>query len=249
MGGDNTDMTILGLSLAAALAAGAAATDAPAREAPQAPPPASGRIRSGSERFDFDAREKQVASGDQRIAPLQPSQFTKEAQDIAASLQAFFGSKEEGIPKTFATMFKHPGLYRGQMQLGLELNQHGKLPPREREMVILRTAWLVRSPFEWGEHVAYGKRLGLTSADIDRITEGSSATGWNEHDRAVLRAVEELVGDYAVADATWATLAKTWDEPQLMELPGLVGSYTMTAMIYNSLRFGLLKGNDGFRTR
>jgi alkylhydroperoxidase family enzyme len=146
-------------------------------------------------------------------------------------------------------MFKHPGLYKGQMQLGLELNQHGKLPPREREMVILRTAWLVRSPFEWGEHVAYGKRLGLSSEEIERITQGSSAPGWNEHDRAVLRGVEELIGDYALSDATWATLAKTWSEPQLLELSGLVGSYTLTAMIYNSVRFGLLKGNDGFRTR
>jgi 4-carboxymuconolactone decarboxylase len=238
-------MTTLGLSLAIALSSAAGATVA----APPHEAPASGRIQTGQSAFDQAARERQVASGDQRVAPLRPEQFTKEAQEIATSLQAFFGSKEEGVPKTFATMFKHPGLYKGQMQLGLELNQHGKLPPREREMVILRTAWLVRSPFEWGEHVAYGKRLGLTSAEIERITLGSSAPGWNEHDRAVLRGVEELIGDYAVSDATWATLAKTWDEPQRMELPGLVGSYTMTAMIYNTLRFGLLKGNDGFRTR
>ena len=127
--------------------------------------------------------------------------------------------------------------------------QNGKLPPREREMIILRTAWLVRSPFEWGEHVAYGRKLGLSVEEIERITQGSSAKGWSEHDRAVLRGVEELTCDYAVSDATWATLARTWTEPQLMELPGVVGSYTLTAMIYNTLRFGMLKGNEGFRTR
>jgi alkylhydroperoxidase family enzyme len=247
---------ILGFGLAIAVSCSAGVAAAQVQKAAEAsspaspePAPVSGRIQTGPTPFDFGAREKQVASGDQRIAPLAPEQFTKEEQDIAASLQAFFGTKEQGIPKTFATMFKHPGLYKGQMQLGLELNKHGKLPPREREMVILRTAWLARSPFEWGEHVAYGKRLGLSSDEIERITQGSSAPGWNEHDRAVLRGVEELIGDYALSDATWATLAKTWDEPQLMELPGLVGSYTLTAMIYNSLRFGLLKGNEGFRTR
>jgi len=206
-------------------------------------------VQSNSQPFDYESRERQVASGDQRIAPLEPQEFPPEAQALSQSLQAFFGSKEEGIPKTFRTMFKHPGLYQGQMSLGLELNQHGKLPPREREMVILRTAWLVRSPFEWGEHVAYGKRLGLTTEEIEQISQGSSAAGWSEHDRAVLRGVEELICDYAVSDETWATLAKTWSEPQLMELPGLVGSYTLTAMIYNSLRFGMLKGNDGFRMR
>jgi alkylhydroperoxidase family enzyme len=243
----------LAIAMSSALASAAAAQVQDGRAvgspAVQAPNGASGAIRSGAEPFDYNARERQVASGEQRIAPLPPEQLSKEAQEIAASLQAFFGSKEQGLPKVFATMFKHPGLYRGQMQLGLELNQHGRLPPRERELAILRTAWLVRSPFEWGEHVAYGKRLGLSSEEIERITQGASAAGWNEHDRAVLRAVEELLGDYAVSDDTWRTLARTWDEPQLMELPGLVGSYTMTAMLYNSLRFGLLKGNEGFRQR
>ena len=243
-------MAILAFGLAAALSSVTVpAATGPLEGARGAAPPASGRIPTSPQPFDYDAREKQVASGVQRIAPLAPEQFSKEAQEIATSLQAFFGSKEEGVPKTFATMFKHPGLYKGQMQLGLELNQRGTLPPREREMAILRTAWLVRSPFEWGEHVAYGKRLGLSSEEIERITQGSSAPGWSEHDRAVLRGVEELIGDYAISDATWAALAKTWNEQQLMELPGLVGSYTMTAMIYNTLRFGLLKGNEGFRQR
>lgn len=207
------------------------------------------RIQTGSTQFDLKAREAQVANGDQRIAPLEPEEFNEEARKIAADLQAFFGSREKGIPKTFATMFKHPGLYRGQMQLGLELNRNGTLPPREREMVILRTAWLVRSPFEWGEHVTYGKKLGLTGEEIERITQGSSAPGWNEHDRAVLRGVEELIGDHAVSNETWAILARNWSEQQLMELPGLVGSYTLTAMIYNTLRFGLLEGNEGFSQR
>lgn len=249
-------MRIHTINLAAALAI-AAAMPASAEQAPEQPAAVSNErtsmpsnpIRSGPTPFDHAAREQQVASGNQRIEPLAPEEFTPEAQAIADSLTAFFGSREEGVPKSYATMFKHPGLYKGQLQLGLELNQHGALSPREREMVILRVAWLVRSPFEWGEHVTYGKTLGLTSEEIERITQGSSAPGWSEHDRAVLRGVEELLGDYAVSDETWATLAKTWDEKQLIELPGLVGSYTLTAMLYNSLRFGLLPGNEGFDAR
>lgn len=208
-----------------------------------------GSLRSRSEAFDAAAREKQVASGYQRIAPLAPEELTAEAREIADSLESFFGSREQGFPKTLATMFKHPGLCRGQMQLGLELNKHGKLPPREREMIILRVAWLVRSPYEWGEHVVFGKQLGLSGDEIERITHGSSAPGWTEDDRFVLRAVEELMCDYAVSDETWDALKKSWSEQQLMELPGLVGSYTLTAMIYNTLRFGLVPGNEGFSER
>jgi 4-carboxymuconolactone decarboxylase len=217
--------------------------------APDAACPSTGRVQSGPTPFDQTAREAQVASGDQRIAPLAPEEMSDEARKIADDLKAFFGAREPGLPKTFTTMFKHPGLYRGQMQLGLELNQRGAIPPREREMVILRTAWLVRSPFEWGEHVAYGRKLGLTAEEIERITQGSCAAGWSEHDRAILRAVEELMGDHAVSDPTWAILSKSWTEQQRIELPGLVGSYTLTAMLYNTLRFGLLPGNPGFKAR
>ena len=238
-----TIMLASALSLCAApVLAATAGADAPADAT-------CGEAQTGPAPFDYAARERQVASGDQRIAPLPPEQFTAEAKEIAARLGAFFGSREQGVAKTFATMFKHPGLYRNQLQLGLDLNQNGTLPPREREMVILRTAWLVRSPFEWGEHVRYGKQLGLTSEEIERIAQGSSAPGWNEHDRAVLRGVEELLGDFAVSDGTWETLAKSWNEPQLIELPGLVGAYTLTAMLYSSLRFGLMPGNCGFRAR
>jgi 4-carboxymuconolactone decarboxylase len=191
--------------------------------APDAACPSTGRVQSGPTPFDQTAREAQVASGDQRIAPLAPEEMSDEARKIADDLKAFFGAREPGLPKTFTTMFKHPGLYRGQMQLGLELNQRGAIPPRERELAILRTAWLVRSPFEWGEHVAYGRKLGLT--------------------------VEELMGDHAVSDPTWAILSKSWTEQQRIELPGLVGSYTLTAMLYNTLRFGLLPGNPGFKAR
>lgn len=206
-------------------------------------------IRDGPTPFDWEARERQVSSGDQRIEPLAPEDFSPEAQDIQRQISAFFGSNVQGVPKTAATVAKHPGLYKYQTLLGLELNRNGAIPPREREMVILRTAWLVRSPFEWGEHVTYGKRLGLTSEEIERITQGSSAEGWSEHDRAILRGVEELLGDYAVSDETWATLDKTWDEKQLMEMPGLVGSYTLTAMLFSTLRFGLMPGNEGFKQR
>jgi 4-carboxymuconolactone decarboxylase len=226
------------------LAAAAAACTAPAFAET-----AAERVQSGPTPFDQAAREAQVASGDLRIAPANPKDATPEMRALSKQMNAFFGSNSKGNPKANDTNYRHPRLYYNQVKLGLDLNRHGTLPPREREMVILRTAWLVRSPFEWGEHVTFGKTLGLTSAEIERITLGSSAPGWSEHDRAVLRGVEELHFDHALSDATWAILDKSWNEQQLLELPGLVGSYTLTAMIFNSLRVGLMPGNGGFAAR
>jgi alkylhydroperoxidase family enzyme len=208
------------------------------------------RIQNGSEDFDMDAREAQVLGNGQRIAPMVPSEFTEEAKELGDAVRRHFGVMDlSGVPDIFATMFKHPGVYRSQMQLGLELNKQGSIPPRDRELVILRVAWLCRSPFEWGEHVEVGKQCGISADEIDRVTQGSSAYGWREHDRALLSAVEELIGDHAIGDESWAMLVRDWSEKQLIELPALVGAYVMTAMLYNSLRFALLKGNRGLRHR
>ncbi|HEX7853779.1 MAG TPA: carboxymuconolactone decarboxylase family protein [Sphingobium sp.] len=207
------------------------------------------RIISGPETFDIDAREAQVV-GNPRIGPLTAEEFTDEARQLVAETFAQVEAIDKSdIPDIFGILFKHPGLYRAQMQLGNELGRNGCIPPRERELAILRVAWLSRAPFEWGQHLVYGKNLGLSVEDVERITHGSDADGWAEHDRAIIRAVEELMGDYAIADATWDILAKSWTEAQLMELPGLVGHYLMTALIYNTLRIDLLEGNSGLRRR
>lgn len=208
------------------------------------------RVQTGFEPFDIDARQAQVVGEGPRIAPLRPEEMSDEARDLVSVLRTNFRSDPPSeIPPMFATLCKHPGIYRSQMQLGLELNQKGSLPPRERELAILRVAWLCRSPLEWSAHVVYGKQVGLSGEEVERVIHGSAAPGWNEHDRAILRACEELVGDHAIADETWGVLTRRWSEQQLIELPGLVGAYVLTALLYNTLRFGLREGNTGLRRR
>ena len=99
------------------------------------------------------------------------------------------------------------------------------------------------------EHVEIGKRSGLSAEEIERVTQGSSSPGWSAHDAAILRAVEELLADFAISDDTWETLAKSWDEPRLIELPMVIGQYLTTAFLLNSFRVQLGEGNPGLAHR
>jgi 4-carboxymuconolactone decarboxylase len=133
--------------------------------------------------------------------------------------------------------------------MGIQLLGKGELSARERELAVLRVGWWCRAPYEWGEHVAIAKRCGVSSDEIERITEGSSAPGWTEHERAILRAVEELLDHQMISDPTWETLARTWTERQLIEFPVLIGQYFATALQQNSLRVRLADDNLGLRQR
>ncbi len=111
---------------------------------------------------------------------------------------------------------------------------------------MLRVAWLCQAPFEWGEHVENAKRIAqLTSAEIQRVKDGGGAAGWGDEDRAIVTAVDELLGEAMISEETWEQLALFLDSRQLIELPILVGQYLGITYLQNSLRCPLLPGNIG----
>lgn len=158
-------------------------------------------------------------------------------------------SRLETLPEIVRTMLRHPDLFARQTDIGLQLLSRGALPGRDRELAILRVGWLCQAPYEWGEHVIIAKSLGISSEEVERITQGSSAPGWTEHERAILRATEELRENAMISDSTWAVLARTYNEQQLIELPIVIGQYQTAAYYQNSLRLRLHAGNDGLKSR
>ena len=200
--------------------------------------------------FDIDAREAQVLGKPQRIEPLKQEDFDDEARALVITIRESLGISEHSVlPEAFGTMLKHPGLYRCQMEMGIQLLGKGVLSPRERELAIMRVGWLCRAPYEWTQHVDIAKRYGVTSEEVERVTRGSSAPGWTEHEAAILKGVEELLGDQMIADDTWSVLARSWTERQLLEFPTLVGQYVAIAYSQNALRMRLNPGKQGLRNR
>jgi 4-carboxymuconolactone decarboxylase len=195
------------------------------------------------------ARQAEIIDQPQRIGEVDATTLDDDALALIHRIRGSAGAERQGpIPGYFLTMVKHPDIFRCQLELGTALFK-GQLPPRERELAVLRIGWLCRAPYEWGEHVDISQRCGVTSEEITRIIEGSTADGWSSHDRAILRGVEELLDNQIITDETWATLAQSWSEAQLIEFPMMVGQYVATAYVQNSLRIRLAKANPGLTHR
>lgn len=207
-------------------------------------------MQSKTSASDISARQDYITGKPPRIAPLTPEELGQDAlanmNNLRKGISATASNK---VTDYVATMMRHPELYQTHVAVALKLF-NGVLTVRDRELAILRTGWLCQAPFEFGEHVKLGKRLAsLTDEEIERVTQGSSAPGWSEHDRAVVRAAEELHTDAMVSDETWAVLAKSLDEKQLIELLMVVGHYQKVAFIQNSLRIRLTPDNRGLAAR
>ena len=155
---------------------------------------------------------------------------------VAELLGKTLAGPGDGPLNVFATLARHPRLLKRFNALGGLFVVHGELPERERELVVLRTAWTTRSEYEWGQHVLLGRRAGVTDAEMARLTGPVEGTGWATDDAALLDFVDELLSTSDVSDERWAVQRERWSDAQLLELVMLAGFYRMLAGFLNAVR-------------
>lgn len=138
--------------------------------------------------------------------------------------------------KLFLTMGRAPGLFRGWLHFAGKLMPRGHLPRRDTELVILRVAHVRGCDYEYQHHLALGRRVGLSSVDLQRVVVGPGAEGWSARERALLVAVDALLADRDLSDSHWAQLRANLDERDAVEFVLLVAHYDMLATFINTMR-------------
>lgn len=167
-----------------------------------------------------------------RIPPLDPADLDDEMRELVSKS---ITSPDGEVLNIFRTLSHHPWLLKQFLALGTQLLIRGKLPGREREILILRTGWNTQSEYEWGQHVAIGRAFGLTDGEMARIKAGPEADGWSVTDAALMRAADELHTGSVITGETWADLEKAYPDTQtLMEIPMVVGYYHLVAYFLNT---------------
>ncbi|HEY8545333.1 MAG TPA: carboxymuconolactone decarboxylase family protein [Acidimicrobiales bacterium] len=167
-----------------------------------------------------------------RIPPVGSDEVGDETAQLLEGLKF---DPEGPVPNLFATLAHHPRLLKRWSAFGGTLLFRSELSNRERELLILRTAWRCKAHYEWSHHVPLALRVGVTKAEIARVVEGPDAPGWDPVDAALVRAADELHADAVISDATWAVLAGRYTPAQLVEIPMVVGQYHLVAFTLNSL--------------
>ncbi|HVV75144.1 MAG TPA: carboxymuconolactone decarboxylase family protein [Mycobacteriales bacterium] len=140
-----------------------------------------------------------------------------------------------GLPHLFTTMARHKSLFRAWLFFAGRMMPRGKLPRRDTELVILRTAWRNGCEYELDHHQRLGKGAGLTDDEIVRATS-PDLYGWSGRDLALLSACDQLHANRDLDDATWSELRKHLSERDAIELLLLAGHYGMLATFINTLR-------------
>jgi alkylhydroperoxidase family enzyme len=122
--------------------------------------------------------------------------------------------------------------------LGAGILGHGRVAPRDREIVIARTCARAGAEYEWGVHVlAFAMPLGLTDAQIGATVNAAAGDpAWSEAESLLIELCDELHDTATVSDELWARLAAGYAEDQLLELLVTAGWYRLLSYVINGAR-------------
>ena len=135
---------------------------------------------------------------------VQPEQASPELKEIYDKIEAR-GAKIHNAHKALA---HNPDVLRNFLRLGVSLLTRTELPPKLRELAILRIA---------------------------RLT-GSDSTSFSDQERAVLQYTDEVAQNFEVKDETFRALQQHLREQGIVELTLLVGFYRMVARFVIALQ-------------
>ena len=110
----------------------------------------------------------------------------------------------------------------------------GDLGQRQTELLILRVALLLGNWYEWASHVQRGLATGLTMAEIERVKAGPDDPAWQPDERVLIRAIDELVQDRAITDATLAALREHFSDRQILDAIVTQGAYITLGCLLNT---------------
>lgn len=164
-----------------------------------------------------------------RIAPLAIDALSSEQQNLLEPWK----TPEGRVFNLFLTFVKHPDMLRRWYPYGMHVMLKSTLPTRDRELVIMRTAWLNDANYEWGHHRMMSSTAGVTDEDLRRVTVGANAQGWNDFERLLMTAVDELKFSANLTDETYEAITRTYNEQQIMDLVHTWGAYNLVSTLLN----------------
>ena len=174
-----------------------------------------------------------------RIPPVLPSEWTQEMREFFAVMEGPEARQQGSKFNVVLTLAHHPQMALPFMNYYKVLLSNSTLSLRLREIITLRIALHHQSEYEWVQHVAIGKSVGLGDEHIEAIKliegQGAEVALWSDLERDAIRAVDQLATGSQIDDATWNGLSRHLNRQEMIELLFIIGTYTLLCYAFNAM--------------
>lgn len=129
-------------------------------------------------------------------------------------------------------------------RLGNSILKGEGLPPKLRELAILRVGYISGCRYEFTQHTPIAQRAGLRKKQIDELGQWQMSGEFSDEEKAVLAYTDEVAVRIQVRDETFNQLRHFLTESVVVELTATIGYYGMACRILEALKVDMEKSQS-----
>ena len=137
------------------------------------------------------------------------------------------------------TQGNNPEVLRASRTFSNAVWTKGGFDPATRELIILRTARVAGSVYEWQQHVPIGLAAGLTRERIGALNAWQNASLFSPGERAILAYVDAVAGLGAIPGELVEALKEHFPAATIVGITMLTGFYLAMARFMAALDIDL----------
>ena len=137
-------------------------------------------------------------------------------------------------PNLYRCLANHPGLVAAWSDFSRALRHDSRTPRALRELLILRGAQLMRSEYEWAQHLKMAREAGVSEAQIKELSSWRSSRLFDAREKAAL-ALAEAVTQGKVSDEVYAEAMRHFDHHDYVELSITAAFYAMVGRMLDAM--------------
>jgi alkylhydroperoxidase family enzyme len=137
-------------------------------------------------------------------------------------------------PNLYKALANHPRLVAAWTEFSKTLRHDTRTPRALRELVILRGAQLMRSEYEWAQHLPMARKAGVSEAQIKDLPSWKTSSQFDAREKAAL-ALGEAVTQGHVTDKIHEEAMKHFDHHDYVELAIVAAFYAMVGRMLDAM--------------
>ncbi len=138
----------------------------------------------------------------------------------------------------YRALGNHPALVAAWTEFSNAIRNESRTPRRLREIMILRTAQIARSEYEWAHHLRMARNAGVSEAQIAALAGWRGAKEFDARERAAL-ALTEAVMACDVGDDVHREVKRHFGDAEFVELALTAAFYAMVSRMLDAMRVEL----------
>jgi len=137
-------------------------------------------------------------------------------------------------PNLYHCLANHPRLVAAWSDFSKALRHDSRTPRALRELVILRGAQLMRSEYEWAQHLKMARKAGVREAQIAALSSWKSSPEFDAKEKAALL-LADAVTQGEVSDQVYSEAMRQFDHHDYVELSITAAFYAMVGRMLDAM--------------